>query len=116
MYRVVIFLNHYKRARKLINCGDKVNAYKEKLKITNAHFRLDETTGNFVRLRNHCSAESAMEVSLTGPRSVFPFLVLQIPAFPIPGFLVPRSFPHSFPRFPVPCFTDSHNYIYLRVQ
>ena len=35
------------------------------------------------------------------------FLVLQIPAFHVPGFLVPRS----VPRFPVPCFTDSQNFI-----
>ena len=35
---------------------------------------------------------------------LFMFLVLQIPAFHVPGFLVPRS----VPRFPVPCFTDSH--------
>ena len=35
------------------------------------------------------------------------FLVLQIPAFHVPGFLVPRSVPRSVPRFSVPCFTDS---------
>ena len=29
---------------------------------------------------------------------------MSIPAFHVPGFLVP----HSVPRFPVPCFTDSH--------
>ena len=38
---------------------------------------------------------------------LFMFLVLQIPAFHVPGFLVPRSVPCSVPRFPVPCFTDS---------
>ena len=39
---------------------------------------------------------------------LFMFLVLQIPAFHVPVFLVPRSISRSVPRFPVPCFTDSH--------
>ena len=46
---------------------------------------------------------------------LFMFPVLQIPAFYVPGFLVPCSVPcsvpRSVPRFPVPCFTDSLNYI-----
>ena len=37
----------------------------------------------------------------------FMFLVLQIPALHVPYFFVPCSVPRSFPRFPVPCFTDS---------
>ena len=43
---------------------------------------------------------------------LFMFLVLQIPAFHVPGFLVPCS----VPRFPVPCFTDSLCCIALFVQ
>ena len=39
---------------------------------------------------------------------LFSFRVLLIPAFRIPGFLVPHFIPHSIPRFPIPCFTDSH--------
>ena len=38
---------------------------------------------------------------------LFMFLVLQIPAFHVPGFLVPRS----FPRFPVPCISDTQKVI-----
>ena len=41
---------------------------------------------------------------------LFVFRVLQIPAFHVPGFLVPCSVPLSVPRYPVPCFTDSHFY------
>ena len=50
---------------------------------------------------------------------LFVFLVLQIPAFRVPGFTdsgfscswFSRSVPRSFPRFPVPCFTDSRRVI-----
>ena len=31
----------------------------------------------------------------------------------VPGFLVPCSVPRSVPRFPVPCFTDSHRILCL---
>ena len=47
---------------------------------------------------------------------LFMFLVLRIPVFHVPGFLVPRSVPCSVPRFPVPCFTDSHCFVVCLAQ